>query len=320
MSVRLGIIGAGNMGKNHIRLATEMNNLFELTAVYDPDNARIQALNLEKIAANSVEDLLSKCEAVIIAAPSSLHKELAIKVAEAEKHLLVEKPLALSESDAQEITDRYLGTDCVLMVGHVERFNGAIMELEKILENEKIVAVNIERCSSKDLRISDTDVVYDLMIHDIDILLHSIMPNVRIKRISTSGRRVYSSQYVDYVHSVFNFENDVIASITCSRTTENKIRKMNIHCENSYIEVDLLDKSIHIYRRTQLKDMGIFSSAYKQENIVEKVFVPINEPLKSELQHFYSCITGKTMCKTSGESALESISLLDTIKKVVYKV
>ena len=318
MVVKLGVIGAGNMGKNHIRLATEMNNLFDLVAVYDPDRERIRSLDLDRIAVDSIDEMLLKCEAVIIAAPSSQHKEIALKVANANKHLLVEKPLALSEADAKEITERYENIDRVLMVGHVERFNGAVLELEKILENEKIVAVNGERCSSKDLRISDTDVVYDLMIHDVDIILHSILPKVKIKSVSSLGRRVYSSQYVDYVQSIISFENDVIVSVVCSRSTENKIRKMCIHCESSFIEADLLDKSIYIYRRTQLKDIGIMPTAYRQENIVEKVFVPISEPLKNELQHFHDCICGISECKTSGESALESIRLLDTIKNEIY--
>ena len=97
------------------------------------------------------------CDAVIIAAPSSLHKKIALKVATAGKHLLVEKPIALSAEDAQEIVDAFADTEQVLQVGHVERFNPVVLELEKIINNEDVVAVHIERCSSMDRRISDTD-------------------------------------------------------------------------------------------------------------------------------------------------------------------
>lgn len=174
--IKVGIIGAGNMGKNHIRLTKEMHDIFDLCSVYDPDVKRLNDLLVTDIAALSEDELIDKCDAVIIAAPSSLHKRIALKAAKAGKHLLVEKPLALSAEDAKEVVDAYKGTDKVLMVGHVERFNSAVLELEKILENEEIVAVNIERCSSMDTRIQDTDVVYDLMIHDVDILLNAILP------------------------------------------------------------------------------------------------------------------------------------------------
>lgn len=318
MRVKVGVIGAGNMGKNHIRLINEMNGLFELSGVYDPDIEVIQRLSLEKYATSNADDLIKKSEAVIIAAPSCLHKELAIKAANLNKHLLVEKPLALSQEDAQEICDKYKSLDSVLMVGHVERFNGAIIELEKILKEEKILAINMERCSSKDLRISDTDVVYDLMIHDVDILLHSLMQNKNIKEMSAYGRTSYSAKYMDYVQSLIKFEDDVIASIVCSRTTESKIRRMTIHCEKSFVDVDLLNKDIDIYRKTQFKDVGEMPSAYRQESIVERVFVPNNEPLKVELKHFYDCIVEHALCKTDGDSAIESIRVLDDIKKKLY--
>ena len=315
----MGVIGAGNMGKNHIRLIREMNNLFDLRAVYDPDSERINMIGAGEYSVNSIEKLLDASDAVIIAAPSSLHKEIALEVGNAGKHLLVEKPLALSEKDAKEIFDKYEGMNRVLMVGHVERFNGAILELEKILEDEKILALNMERCSSMDLRISDTDVVYDLMIHDIDILLHSVMPTTKISKIVAFGRKAYSSNYMDYVQSIITFKDETIASIVCSRATENKIRKMTIHCEKSYIVVDLLNKSIDIYRKTQLKNMGKMPTAYRQENVVERVFVPNNEPLKVELQHFYDCIEKKEKCKTDASTAIESITVLDKIKNIIYE-
>ena len=318
MSIKVGVVGAGNMGKNHIRLIREMNNLFELCAVYDPDFERINMIGAAEYSVDSIEKLIDDSDAIIIAAPSSLHKEIALRVGNARKHLLVEKPLALSEKDAKEIADKYDGLNRVLMVGHVERFNGAILELEKILDSERILAVNMERCSSMDLRISDTDVIYDLMIHDIDILLHSVMPTIKIERIAAFGRKAYSSTYMDYVQSIITFADETIASIVCSRATENKIRRMTIHCDKSYIEVDLLNKGIDIYRKTQLKSIGKMPAAYRQESVVERVFVPNNEPLKVELQHFYDCIEKKEKCRTDAETALESITVLDLIKESIY--
>ncbi len=319
MSVKIGIAGAGNMGKNHIRLTREMSNLFELVGIYDPNEDSLKRLSLEEYATKSIDELIEKSDALIIAAPSSLHKEIALKAGVAQKHILVEKPLALSEEDAIEIKNQYNNLDKVLMVGHVERFNSAVLELEKILEDEKVLAVNIERCSSMDLRISDTDVIYDLMIHDVDILLHSILPKAELNEIVAFGRKTYSAKYVDYVQALFRFNNDAIASIVCSRTTESKIRKMHIHCEKSYVEIDLLNKNVDIYRKTQMKAMGMMPTAYRQENVMEHVFVPNNEPLRVELMHFYECINGLCSCKTDANSSIKVIRVLDMIKNQIYK-
>lgn len=315
MILKVGIIGIGNMGKNHVRIVRELNNMYDLVAVYDPDRDKIHKLDLDYCKTDSIEELIKKSDAVIVAAPSSLHKEIALKVAEEKKHLLVEKPLALSRADAQMISDLYANIGQELMVGHVERYNGAVLELEKILEDEEIIAVNMERCSSMDLRIADTDVLYDLMIHDIDILLHSIFPNKNVEKIKSFGKTVYNSEHIDYVQSIFKFDNGNIASIVSSRATENKIRKINVHCRKSFIEVDLLNKSINIYRKTRLVDTGIMPTAYKQENMIEKVFVPNNEPLKIELTHFYRCIKGEVKCRTDGNSAVECLNILDEIER-----
>ena len=316
--IKVGVIGAGNMGKNHIRLLRELSDIYDLCAVYDPDEERLRAQNAEGIRASSEEELIDRCDAVVIAAPSSLHKKIALQVAAKEKHLLVEKPLALSAEDANEIVSAYRSLDKVLMVGHVERFNPTITELEKVIGNEKIIAVNIERCSPADTRIVDTDVVYDLMIHDVDILLNAIFPAIGVSKISAVGTKAYSPSFMDYVDSMFEFENGCVGSIIASRATESKLRRIDIHCRDSFIMADLLDRKISVLRSTILKTSDQ-SSAYRQENVVSKVFVPNVEPLRAELVHFAHCIDGKETPLTSGESAVRSIETLDKIKKILYK-
>lgn len=318
MRIKIGIIGAGNMGKNHIRLARELNNEFDFIGVYDPDEGRINTLGLSDYYFETEEALINAVDAVVIAAPSSLHKRIALKVAEAGKHLLVEKPIALSASDAQEVVDAFSGTTQVLQVGHVERFNPVVLELEKIIKNEDVVAVHIERCSSMDRRISDTDVVYDLMIHDVDILVNGLMSGAGITSIISQGAKVYSQHYMDYVESLLKFDNGVVASIVSSRTTESKIRRVQIHCRNSYIDADLLNRTLTISRKTTYNlDIG-YDPVYRQENIVEKVFVSNEEPLRAELKHFHDCIVENKPAKTSGKTAVRSVAVLDTIKEQLY--
>ena len=316
--LNIGVIGAGNMGKNHIRLTKEMHDKFNLCAVYDPDTERLRNLEVTDIAVSSENELIEKCDAIIIAAPSSLHKSIAMKVARARKHLLVEKPIALSVEDAQEIVDAFDGTGKVLMVGHVERFNSAVMELEEVIKNEEIIAINIERCSSMDTRIKDTDVVYDLMIHDVDILLNALHPGRKIKKISSVGTKVYSEKYLDYVETLMEFEGGVVASIISSRATEDKLRRIDIHCKDSFIKADLLTKCLSVLRSTRLESLSNFRAVYKKENITEKIYVPVIEPLREELKHFYSCIMEGKEARTSGAAAIKSMAVLDLIKRDIY--
>lgn len=318
MKVKIGIIGTGNMGKNHIRLTREMSNEFELIGVYDPDQDRIKALGLEDSFFETEDALINAVDAVIVAAPSSLHKKIALKVAAAGKHLLVEKPIALSAADGQEIVDAFADTTQVLQVGHVERFNPVVLELEKIVKNEEVVAVHIERCSPMDTRISDTDVVYDLMIHDVDILVNGLMSDANVEFVTSMGTKVYSEKFMDYVECMFRFDNGVIGSVVSSRTTESKIRRIQIHCKNAYIDADLLHRTLTISRKTSyILDIG-YDPAYRQENVVERVFVSNEEPLKAELKHFHNCIVESKAAKTSGKSAVKSVKVLDTIKEQIY--
>lgn len=313
--IRTGIIGVGNMGKNHVRLISEMKEQFDLGGVFDVDKDRIIKSGFVGRIYQSVDDLIGDVEAVIIAAPSFLHKELALKAAENNLHLLVEKPLALNRNDGDEICAAYQRLDKkILMVGHVERFNPAVQELEKILDNERVLAIEIERCSPMDKRINDTDVIYDLMIHDIDILLNAIMPGHQVKKLHAFGRTSYNEKYADYVQAIFKFDNNVQASIISSRTTEDKIRKISIHCSDAFIRCDLLHKTINISRRTHYKlDTG-YSPVYKQENVIEQVFVPNVEPLKMELLHFANCIRNKSTLLNDGVSAARDLEYLDQIK------
>ena len=170
-----------------------------------------------------------------------------------------------------------------------------------------------------DRRISDTDVIYDLMIHDIDILLNAIVPNAKPASVKALGRKVYSERYMDYVESFMSFDNDVIASVVSSRTTESKIRKIQVHCENAYVDADLLNRTLTISRKTAYKLNVGYDPVYKQENVIERIIVPNEEPLKAELKYFYNSIVSRKIPEiNNGRTALNSIQLLDQIKREIY--
>ncbi len=317
-TIKLGIIGVGNMGKNHVRIARELKEEFSLDAVFDPDAARVEQLGLTDIACGSEAELMDKVEAVIVASPSSMHKRVGLLAAEKNVHLLMEKPLALSEADAREVVEAFEKNGKALMTDHVERYNPVVRELSKILEKEQIAGVEIERCSPMDRRISDTDVIYDLMIHDVDILMNAIMPGVDFRSCSAYGTKVYSENFMDYVQALFQFDNDVVASVISSRTTESKIRKVRVHCATCFVDADLLNRRLTVTRKTRYTlDVG-YDPRYSQENIIEQVFVPNVEPLRMSQLQFAECIREGKESLTSGKSALKSLNALDTIKSLVY--
>jgi predicted dehydrogenase len=317
-AIKIGVIGAGNMGKNHIRLISEIPS-FDFVGIYDtkPEAAEV-AKNYDVCFFSEVDELLSRVEAVVIASPSSTHLDMAVKAAGEGLHALVEKPLGLNSKEARLICDAFDKSGTVLAVGHVERFNPVVLEVEKMIGHEEVIAINTRRFSPKNPRISDADVLQDLLIHDLDIVMNALNKS-GIRQLYANGRTSFSKSHVDYTHSIIEFENGVLATLEASRTTEDKIREIDIHSANSFIRMDLLNKTLTITRSTNFKlDTG-YNSTYRQDNITEKVFIQMVEPLRSELLDFYSSISGAGSPRISGEDALSVLKVVDDMSKQIYK-
>lgn len=305
--LKVGVIGTGNMGRNHLRVLSTMPE-YNLIGCYDavPEAAKAQASHYGIVAFSSMEELFAAVDVVNIAAPSSLHKEIAIAAAKAGCHVLVEKPIALNGADAQEIIDACNKAGVRLCVGHVERYNPAIVTLAEIIGREELISVDFRRMSPFYNRISDADVVQDLMIHDIDIL--NAIAKSPIKRVVSQGAVVFTDR-LDYAQALVTYEDGLVASLTASRVTESKIRKAQINAKNAFVRVDYLNRAVEVSRKTNFSlDVG-HPLEYTQENIVEKVFVPMSEPLRSEFEHFAHCINTGDEIKTSGEMGKKAIEL-----------
>lgn len=312
-TLKVGVLGVGNMGRNHVRVLSTMSEC-ELVGCFDSNavQAQEQAAKYNIRAFSSAEELCAAVEVVHIALPSFLHKEYAVLAAKAGCHVLVEKPIALTIDDAQAIIDACDEAGVRLCVGHVERFNPAIMTLRSIIENEEIISISFERMSPFYGRVSDASVVEDLMIHDIDVL-NAIAKDTPIKRVVSQGASVYSDK-LDYAQALITYEGGLLASLTASRVTEAKIRKADISAKTSYIAVDYLNRTIEISRKTNFTlDVG-YPVQYKQENIIERVMVPISEPLRSEFEHFFHCINTNTPVSTSGEMGKKALELCELIQ------
>ena len=319
--LKIGVIGIGNMGRNHVRNILELPQHFNLIGCYDESDKNCKIIH-EKYGVQCYTDaktLLSKTDAIILAVPSSLHLEYGLLAADYSNHALIEKPIALSKVDGDTLCNAFSNCNKTLMVGHIERFNPVVSVMKDILKNENnIIAIEARRCSPFDIRISDTNVIFDLMIHDIDIVLNYLYPE-SVNTIHASGVIAKSNNYSDYVQAVFQHDTGVISTILASRVTEDKIRSIDVHTGNSLIRGDLLNKTLSIYRKTSMSPDKSYNPMYKQESIIEKVMLPIVEPLKKELIEFAEAIKDGRDALTNGEDATNALCYAEQVHELTKK-
>lgn len=311
--IKLGVIGVGSMGKNHLRVALELSKYYELVGIYDAsaETAEKMATMYNVKVFSNLDDLIKEVDACVVAAPSSLHKEIGMKLGKAKKHALIEKPICLNKKEAEELESTFKNS--VLMIGHIERYNPVIMELSKILKKEEIIGIEARRCSPYDPRIFDASVVMDLMIHDIDIIINELCHN-KIQKINVLGNNMLSPKKLDYVQSILKFDNNIVCSILASRSTEEKIREIDIHTKSKFITADLLQKKLILNTRTNIKMSD--DQVYKQDSLQETIILPFIEPLKEEHMEFIKSINENRLPKTNGESSIRSLELAEKIEKM----
>jgi predicted dehydrogenase len=231
-------------------------------------------------------ELFRQVDVVSIAVPTPLHFQVARDFMEAGIGVLVEKPLTPTLEEARELFRLARERNVVLHVGHVERFNGAVQELRKIVVNP--ILVESRRLGPFVPRVQHDTVVMDLMIHDIDIVLGLV--DAEIRRVIVAGARVHSAQ-ADVASVQIVFENETIANITASRATEQKIRTLAITQPDAYIFLNYTDQDIQIHRRAASEYiLNRESIRYRQESFVEHLFVHKENPLKLEILHLLNAV------------------------------
>lgn len=314
----IGVVGVGSMGASHARVFSSLAHLCTLRGVYDENIAvsRQAALDYRTTAFDLLEDLLAVVDAVSVAVPTSAHYELAKVAIDAGKHILLEKPIAATSAQGRDLVARARANGVVLQVGHIERFNPAVGLLPEILADKRIVALDFHRMSPYSSRIFDADVVSDLMIHDIDIL-QSLIPGPEL-RIEAAGTAPYSRLRADYAVATLTYADGVIASLTASRVTEQKIRTLCITTLEAYVELDYLERRILVNRAT-LPNFSGGGASYRQENIVEKVYVPNREPLVAEIESFLQCVRTGNKPLVTGEEGVAALETVERIQSRLYQ-
>ena len=310
--VKLGIIGLGKMGGYHAS-ACKLIPSVNLIGVSDPNQEHWEKVKSTKvIKSKDYHEWIDFVDGVIIATPTDLHYPIAKEILSRGKHVLIEKPLTKQIEHAKELFDIAAQKKCALHIGHVERFNGAVQELKKIIN--KPYLIESYRMGPFASRVQNDTVILDLMIHDLDIILGIV--NSPIKSISVVGRKIKSDK-CDIAVVNIAFENGTLANIISSRASHIKKRTMSIHQKNEFIELNFTSQDISIHKHTsESVQVDHNQLQYKQEETVERLFVYKDNPLKLEIEHFARSIkSGKRLIDPEQDLSALKITL-DLEKKV----
>jgi predicted dehydrogenase len=308
--LRLAIVGAGIMGANHARLAGAVRDV-TVTVVVDPDVGRAQRLAAAVGAdvATDIDGVADRVDAAVVAVPSDLHHDVGLELMKAGIHVLVEKPLATTISDAEALTDAAERSGVTLMVGHVERFNPAVLELDHLLG--EVVHVAAARISPYSPRIRE-DVITDLMIHDLDVVRS--IAGCEATDIECMAMPV-RSEVPDLASALLRFENGMTASLTASRVGQQKIRELRITQPERYVTVDLVRQDVTINRVEHSEFLSAEGARYRQSGVVEIPFLEHQgEPLLLELQEFVRAASSGSAPRVSGADGVEALRLVARVQ------
>jgi predicted dehydrogenase len=204
----------------------------------------------------------------------------------------------------------------VLQVGHIERFNPAVIEVGQMLRDDRLIAIAAKRLSPPTPRVTDIDVIFDLMIHDIDIAL--ALSGSRFATLNAVGRPEAPAP-LEYVAAHGRLENDVIVELTASKVTHETVRRLEVTTESSYITVNYLNRDISVSSRAAITDSRSDSYAYIRRASLARPHAPDVEPLRQELMHFLGCVRSGETPISSGKTALEALHVAESIKRTALK-
>lgn len=299
----LAIVGAGIMGANHGRVASTLAGV-RLSAVCDTDADRAKALahGTDALVTTDLDEAIEAADAVVLATPSHTHGALGERILKSGRDLLVEKPIATGIADAERLIAAAAAHNRILMVGHVERFNPAVVELRRLVTEP--LALEITRVGPFYAR-NLADVVLDLMIHDID-LARAIVGGEIVEQ-QAMGRPVLTGE-PDFANALLRFDNGVLANITASRVSQSKIRRITLTQRDNAVVADLLRQQIEVHRIEHSEFLTDGGVRYRQSGLVEIPYLAEHgEPLMHELRHFVECVRERREPAVSGPDGLAAL-------------
>lgn len=306
--MRVGVIGAGSLGFHHARLLRQVpgvafHGIFEANA----DRAGVVARELEVQAHPTLDALLAEVDAVSIVVPTPLHHQVAMAALAQGKHLLIEKPITVTLAEADELLDLADRQGVLVQIGHIERFNRAVRAALPFVDHP--LFIDSDRLAPFNPRGSDVAVVLDLMIHDIDLVL--TLTGSPVTEVSAAGLPVLTPS-IDIADARLRFASGAVATITSSRVSKDRMRKLRIFQKNGYLSLDLAAGTGEMYRLRGDVDLATLAQqAQPLEAFVERVALeaPEGEPLKLELERFAAALHGDAPVAVTGRAGRDALAV-----------
>ena len=301
MTVRVGVVGVGALGQHHARVYADLPGA-TLAGLYDVDPSRAAEVAARHgvPAFARLRELADAADAISVAVPTVDHHRVARTLLEAGKDVLVEKPMTAGLKEAEDLIGLASEKGAILQVGHIERFNPAVDALRKAALQPRFIEVH--RLSPFSPRSLDVDVVLDLMIHDLDIVL--CLDGSGAVQVDAVGVPVLTSK-VDIANVRLRFASGLIANLTASRVSAEKVRKFRVFSPKTYISVDFAARSAQVYRLIQ-GDAG-------PEITAERMAAPDEEPLRRQLAAFVAAVRDRTVPAVTGDDGLRALTLAHTV-------
>jgi predicted dehydrogenase len=316
--LRIGVVGTGRLGALHTKILAG-SGIATLAGVFDIDKekATTVASQFGISASSSLDELLSAVDAIVVAADTTAHHAIAAKAMAQGKHVLIEKPITRTIAEADELCRIAREQNVILQVGHIERFNPAILALEKY--SIRPMFVESHRLAQFNPRGTDVAVVLDLMIHDIDIILSFV--GSPVEKIEANGIAVVSES-VDIANARLQFENGCVANVTASRISQRKMRKMRLFQKSEYISIDFLEGNAEVFRlvgedepgQTGTLMLGEIGSGKNRKTIVyeQPEVKPVNA-LQHEIGLFVDAVRRGVRPVVDGEDGKRALEVANTI-------
>ena len=295
----VGVIGTGTMGRNHVRVYSEMRGADQVY-IYDADEKAARALGerFDVTVCDSLQSLLNNVNAVSICAPTMYHFGIAKEAIESGVNCLIEKPIAMNPKEGEELL-KVVDENLVVGVGHIERFNPIVKEIKNLITNPR--NIDIIRHNPGSSRIKDANVVIDLMIHDIDLIWNCFFEDYQDYELYSAGNK-------DLFKKVAKF-NGCLASLSASRISCRKIRTIHVEEDEFTIDGDFMAQELYIHSKPER--YGEINTRYAQENIIEKVLINRVEPLKEELRTFLDCVAKGNKFPVTPEQAVLNLKIAE---------
>ena len=318
---KIGVVGAGHLGKHHIKHLSNHKGV-DFVGVFDTNEDSLKNICDEFSVRpfKNLEELISLCDAVNIVTPTNTHFDIARKFLNQMKDVFIEKPITNTVEEALSLIDLAKTNECILQVGHIERFNPTINKLKELVDNPHYI--EIERLAPFQARGTEVPVVLDLMVHDIDLILE--MVNSPLESVQASGAKMMSNT-IDLAHAHIKFQNGVVANLKSSRIAQNYIRKIRTYQKNFYSITDLMIPQIELYG---LEHHNMFSEKLKSQKVETNTglktlyyekFVPENkDALLEEINDFIHCINTRSKPNVDGQAGANALEIALQIENEIF--